>query len=87
MGSRDFAGSDEPLVAVHLGHVVRGQEHGVVACCIEVSVGSVDYFCFGEHDAALGLEVVQDELMLDGLFWLCRVLCESRCGGGSEKHQ
>jgi hypothetical protein len=49
---------------------VRRQEDGVVAGGVELAVGAVDDVSLGQDDAAFGLEVVDDELMLDGLFGL-----------------
>ena len=52
-----FAGADEPLVAVVPGHVVRGQQHGIVALGIEVAVGAVAHPRLGQHGAALRFEI------------------------------
>ena len=39
-----LAGADQPFVAVHVGHVVRRQQNGVVAGGVQRAVGAVDYF-------------------------------------------
>ena len=58
--------ADQPLVAVVVRHVVRRQQHHVVARGVEVAVRAVDDPRLRQRDAALGVEVVDDELVMLG---------------------
>ncbi len=62
-----LAGSDQPAIPMHLGHVVRGQEDGVVAFRIQFAVRAINDARFGKHSAAFRLEILDDEFVLDGL--------------------
>ena len=57
---------DQPLVAVMGRHVMRRQQHGIVARGVELSVRAVDDPRLRQRHAALGLEVVDDELVMLG---------------------
>ena len=45
--------ADQPLVAVVVGHVVRGQEDDVVLRGVELAIGAVDDFGLRKGDAGL----------------------------------
>ena len=59
-------GSDQPLVPVMVRHVVRRQEHRVVAGGVEPPVRAVDDPRLRQRGAAFGAEVVDDELAMLG---------------------
>ena len=59
-------GSDQPLVAVMVRHVVRRQQHDVVARGVQAAVRAVDDPRLGQRDAALGTEVLDHELVMVG---------------------
>ena len=62
-GSSALSGTDQPLVSVEVGHVVRRQQHGVALVRIQMAVGAVHDPRLRKHHAALGAEVRDDELM------------------------
>ena len=57
-GVERAAGPDQPLVAVVLRHVVRRQQHGVVARGVEMAVRAVDDARLRQRDAAFRVKVV-----------------------------
>lgn len=67
------AGADQPVVAVQVGHVVRGQQHGVVAGRVQGAEGRVHDPGIGQRHAGLGGEGGQRELLAQGV---------GRLGGG-----
>src|ERR1700736_3641605 len=68
-----LARADQPTIAVHLRHVVRWQKNGVIALRVELAVSAVNNVRLRQHGAALGLEILDDELVLNGLQvgWSC----------------
>jgi hypothetical protein len=74
--------SDQPVVPVALGHVVRGQQDRVVLRGIEGSVRPVDHHCPGERDATLELEALDAERAGDGSRLLRRLVGS----GGPDEH-
>ena len=82
-----LAGADQPLVTVMVRHVVRREQDRVVACGVQAAVGAVNDSRLGEDDAALGLERVDDELVVRGTV---RRRCALRGGqrhGGAEQQE
>lgn len=61
-----LSGTDEPLITVHVCHVVRGKKDGVVACCVERAIGAVEDMGFRQNYAGLGMEVLDGVVMLEG---------------------
>ena len=57
----------EPFIAVEVRHVMRRQEHGVVARGVQMTVGSIDDTHLRHRHAALGVEIGDRELMAFGL--------------------
>ena len=49
---------------MHVGHIVRRQQHDVVARRVEPTVGSIDYLYLGQYRASLRVEVLDHEAML-----------------------
>jgi len=58
---------DQPAVAVHFSHVVRRQKNGVIAFRIEFAVSAIDDARFRQDGAAFGLEILDDEFVLNRL--------------------
>ena len=77
--------ADQPVVAVALRHVVRGQQDGVVLRGVERAVGAVDDHRPGEGDAALELEALDGERARRGSGLLGRLRCASS-GCEQSKH-
>src|SRR3954470_19949624 len=65
-GVKRPAGSDEPLIAMKVRHIVRGEQHGVVTGSIQMAIGSVNDTHQRQRDAAFGTEVRNRKLMLIG---------------------
>ena len=58
--------SDQPLVAVVIGHVVRWEQDDVVPRGVEMAIGAIDHRRLREDHSALRPEVAQDKLMMLG---------------------
>ena len=58
-----LARTDQPTVAVHVRHVVRRQQDGVIPRGVQLAVGAVHDVRLGQHRAALRLEVLDQEFM------------------------
>ena len=69
---------------MEIGHVVRGQEHGVVAGGVQSAERAINDMRFRQYHAALGLEVLDDELVLNRFELRVRVL--RQCDGGEQQH-
>ena len=73
--------ADQPLVAVVRRHVVRRQQHGVVARRVQVAIRPVDDDRLGQHDAALRPKI------LDRVFVMLGAVDALRARGWSDHRQ
>src|SRR6202041_1552279 len=60
---RILGGLHEPFVAAKVGHVMRGQKDGVVAGCVQLTVGAIDEMNLRQDGPRFRVEVVQDVLV------------------------
>jgi len=74
--------SDQPFVAVMVRHVMRRQQHDVVARGVQRAVGAVDDLGSRQRHAALGAEIIYKEFVMLGRVRRCRRLRARRdCRG------
>jgi len=65
-GIERASGSDQPLVAVVIRHVMRRQQHCVVARRVQMAVRPVHDDGLRQYDTAFRAKVVDDELVMLG---------------------
>src|SRR5271154_3923645 len=58
-----LAWSDQPLITVHVRHIVRRQKHCVITSCIQMSISAINDLCLWQNDSTLGMEIMDDKFM------------------------